>query len=179
MKKFALLGAVAALATAGGVFAAWTFTNNASYEPIDQNVSISVGTQVYNQGYGSASLTTKDYAIALDGDGTSNNNEIKITETGSIVLTYVPAETGEQGVKCTVSITGIDGTYISVDFNSEFTTVYNLDSSNKTVTVDADDIDVVAKKKITTTTELEALKTEVKNGIKVTFTLQPNTPSNH
>ena len=175
MKKFAILGAIAAVATAGGVFAAWTFTEAKEYQDVDETISITVDNEVINQGYGDVSVNST-YALSLAGDGVSNNNKIEITEDGDIEINYAPVEK-DQGVTMTVSFTGIDGTYISVGYTGQ--TSVNLGTENTTYTITDQMIDVTAKKEIKSSTDLTALQAEVAAGIKFTFTFTANTPSNN
>ena len=102
MKKFALLGAVAALATAGGVFAAWEFTANGSSDVQDQKITIALDdTDINYVGYGSVGVVS-DLELIVEPKETNTPNENKYTATlgGSVKLTYTPSiATKDAGVR--------------------------------------------------------------------------------
>lgn len=95
MKKFALLGAVAALATAGGVFAAWTFsgegvTNGTSNEQISVTIS---GDKQEVGGMGTATITSENLSFTLkQGDDSELNHHTVVAElhaSASLSVAYV------------------------------------------------------------------------------------------
>lgn len=92
MKKFALLGAVAALATAGGVFAAWTFsTGGINGSEQTQSVSVSVDEETSTKDYGTFSLTSNSFSFKLQSEGNADVNTVEIAwgTENSVVGLYV------------------------------------------------------------------------------------------
>lgn len=98
MKKFALLGAVAALATAGGVFAAWTFSN-ATKPTVDNDPSLSVSVDLTHNytAYGTLTETANTKFVGVikeKEDSTTNNATIDFAE-GSYKLDYAAFTDGD------------------------------------------------------------------------------------
>ena len=124
MKKFALLGAVAALATAGGVFAAWTFsgegvTNGTSEEHISVTIS---GDKEVVGGMGTATITSQNLSFTLkQGTGSKLNHHTVVAELHASASLSVAYVSNDDRVDETVTVsysfdttTGtIDGTNLS------------------------------------------------------------------
>lgn len=92
MKKFALLGAVAALATAGGVFAAFVFTEEGiSGNNQAQTVTVTVEEdQTNSNGTFAVKDGSKfDFEIKSDGAQDVNNVSANFGEDDSVIVTYV------------------------------------------------------------------------------------------
>ena len=118
MKKFALLGAVAALATAGGVFAAWTFSGE-NVDPAESTIGVTV---LQNTNFDSKLGTItidNDFVVNITGNDTLNNNTPVATVTGTLAVKYESNDTTEkEKVKITFAwdedtyvINGTDVTY--------------------------------------------------------------------
>lgn len=92
MKKFALLGAVAALATAGGVFAGWSFSDSTiGYTNNTNEIGITVNTQKDDLANLGTLTVSENVAITIEQnpEGSSvNHNKIKATITGDIDVSY-------------------------------------------------------------------------------------------
>lgn len=178
MKKFALLGAVAALATAGGVFAAWQFTNGGVYEDQNNSLNVTVVGEVTNNGYGTVSVTGA-LALSLDGNGVSNNNTIVGTfdQTKSIVFQYTPA-TNDLGVTVDISFDYTENDWFTLSFTNVDDFVPSEENSYK-YTITHSLVTFTAKKQVKTTTDKAALEAAVSNlNAKFTFktTANPTTP---
>ena len=135
MKKFALLGAVAALATAGGVFAAWNFATGSVQAPADQTITVTVDSAaVSSQAYGTFSVSGS-IELTLTGNGNvdantpvlvadEDNNEITITYTSNFAGSEtVPLEAEFKGVSNREGIgdTDVDMTVSDLDISENFT----------------------------------------------------------
>lgn len=117
MKKFALLGAVAALATAGGVFAAWQF-DNTTVDSIDSKsitVTVTDSSDREYQGTGNLELSG-DLTMSVnrvDTGSTFNKNYYEVTIVNTLKVTYTaPAgDTDDLGAKVVVTASeiGVDG----------------------------------------------------------------------
>lgn len=96
MKKFTLLSSLAALATIGSVYAAWTFNEGTVSLDQSKTVGVNVNEDVNAAGArGSFDVVAQDLAITFDqkNDGTLAWST-EATGTGSITITYTHADVG-------------------------------------------------------------------------------------
>lgn len=106
MKKFALLGAVAALATAGGVFAAWTFSSDTTIANDTTSISVDFDDEVDYDGAGSIEITACNLTFNLVGNGEEDANTYTASISGSLTVTYTPDTTvGVEDKGATVKVT--------------------------------------------------------------------------
>lgn len=126
MKKFALLGAVAALATAGGVFAAWTYSegdldNKISASGITVDVAVDEGSSTGAAGTltvsGSIKLIAKnvsdtDYAVKLE------NHE----DSEGLTITYTHKAETDRTLTLSYSLEIADTSIGNVTFGTSFST---------------------------------------------------------
>ena len=124
MKKFTLYSALAALATVGSVFAAWTFTEGGNKNLDQQNLGITVDDQIKINGLnGDATVVFEDEPTLIITQGNDKNAITKVDVEGDdIVVTYTPV-TYEQTSKIKITYT--------ISFNNDSLSEWFDDSSWK------------------------------------------------
>ena len=178
MKKFALLGAVAALATAGGVFAAWTFTDGSSLSKTEEiTVGKNFDDKVNYQGVGTFERTSpSSFNLTVTGVPGANPNQNTFTATlsGTVGYTYTaPAGNTNGTYGCTLVITAPEKVIESGDNTITIPAVnesFELTSGTEEVITVAElwKTTIVCDGTVTEYSEYTALKTAVEN---FTYTL--------
>lgn len=142
MKKFALLGAVAALATAGGVFAAWQFDHSTSIAGDSETISVTITDETVDiKGTGTLDVnSTLSFTVARDdGNSTYNDNEYTVTVTGKVTAQYTKATgtTTDLGATVTFSAAEVDvGGYFTINEINKAVYVEDGETAEATTTVD-------------------------------------------
>lgn len=173
MKKITLLAAVAALATAGGVFAAWTFDNTSA--PADQQGTISstIEENITNNTSGSVAVSG-ELTFSISTDGTTNNNSIVAAFAGDgITVTYSKAAEGvDSGCYVTATMTGksydVDGDSTNDIVINNFTGTKTQLNDGGSYTVTKDMLNALIPsitKTVRTVEEAEDLIAEVKTWV--------------
>jgi len=113
MKKFTLLSGIAALATVGAVFAAWTFNEGQPSDPASTSITITVDEEIVTTGVaGTFTVTPTNAATLKFSQGNNKNAKIELTnaDDASYLLSYTDDASSDAtysyDVKATLTITG-------------------------------------------------------------------------